>query len=556
MRVHIAKALAIGVFVLASVATRAQAQSDEGPPVQSSEHHLHVLSFTSPAVDGVDVLVLREGQVTIEHKQWRPIDEFEARVVNRIPRDTQYQIVVRKRQGRPNVSVIQQPCESNRYELRVLIDDPWAGAAPLSFDLYARPIDQPRHPYNVLLITIDTLRADRLGCYGYTRPTSPNLDAFARQCVLFTQMFSTSSFTPPAHASLFTSRYVGDHGVLTWNALSDEHKTLAEVLAGYGYRTGASINLHMLSRQNLGQGFQWRREGGRDGRAIVTDGLDFIRRPSDQPFFLWLHLYDVHRPYGRTPNWTERFNQHGRPGVGDREDHYNLTAQEVRERGLSEQDLQYIVDRYDAGVAYADAQLAPLLAELSTPQRIGDTLIVITSDHGESLRDHPEQLFTHDPFLYAAVTRVPMLIRHPGQRGGGQTSNALTSLIDVAPTILNVTGIPQPSCFRGLSLTRLPGAEPLPRAIVFMECWGHERLSAARTANWLVIRDIPRQSTSFFDLPNDPRELNPLALPQVASPRQLEQRLEAFIHRAGVADEPPTLDEDSLQELRSLGYID
>ncbi len=272
-------ALAAPVMLLTTGATRARQAVERAPGTGET----HLLSFRAEAVDGVEDLVLRDGRATVEHRQWQPIRGLEIAVRALLP-EGDVQVVVRARDGRPRVWVLQQPREENGRELRVRIDDgPASGAAPLSFELWALPWSGAARPCDVLVITIDSLRPDHLGSYGYQRATSPNLDAFARGSVRFTQAFSTSSFTPPAQASLLTSRQVGDHGLLTWNPLPDEQVSLAEVLAEHGFRTGASVNLSLLTQQNLGQGFEWQREGGREARAIVDDALEFVRADDGRP---------------------------------------------------------------------------------------------------------------------------------------------------------------------------------------------------------------------------------------------------------------------------------
>ncbi len=523
------------------------------------KEEIHLLSFAADAVDGVDVLILKDGVVAIEHRQWRPIEGLRTEVVAPLPPAGEFRVVVRNRVGRPRVDVIEQPLSDERV-VRVRIDDgPSAGAAPLTFDLYALPARRAPNPSNVLVVTIDSLRADRLGCYGYARPTSPNLDRFAKQCVRFEHAFSTSSFTPPSHASLLTSRYVSDHGLYTWNRLDPRQVTLAEVLAVHDYRTGASVNLALLSDQNLGQGFGWRREGARDARAIVSEALEFIRAGRDQPFFVWLHLYDVHRPYGRTGSFTSTFAAAARPGVGDVEQHYNLTPGAAEERGLGEDDLHYIIDRYDAGIRYVDAELEPLLAELSTRERRADTLVVITADHGESLLDHEKRSFTHDPFLYTAVTRVPLFIRYPdgvGGAGAGTTRDHLVSLIDVAPTILGVLGIAPPPTFDGVDLRQLEDGRGGPRGEVFMECYGWETLKAARTRERLIVRDMTQKQTRFFDVVADPGELRGVAQAPDPGARALLDRLIEFATRRPEGEGPPALDPDVIRRLKELGYIE
>lgn len=547
----------VGMLVLAGLVAVAAAQDKAGDDKAAApKREIHILSFESPAVDGIDQLVLKGADATIEHQRWKEIKDPKIRVVGAFPRQAGFRATVRNYKGRAEVSVLIQPTAENDYELRVFIDDSWYdGAAALSFDVYAIPDIKPKHAYNVLIVTIDTLRPDRLGCYGYERPTSPNLDAFAKQCVRFTQAYSTSSFTPPAHASLFTSRYVINHGLLTWNGLPEDQLTLAEVMREHGYRTGASANLHMLTRQNLGQGFTFKKEDTyRDGREVVSDGLQLIREAKREPFFVWLHFYDVHRPYGRVPGWTTMFTGEPRPGIGDEQRHYNLRPRAVRQRGLSPEDLKYIENRYDAGIAYIDAQLAPLLAELATPDRLKDTLIIITSDHGENLLEHEERFFAHDPFLNTVVTGVPLLIRFPEGRGAGQVRDGLVSLIDVAPTVLDTIGLPKPDAFEGESLLPLATNDAWARTELYMECWGVQERKAARTAERLIIHDLKINRTSFYDLAADAGELKPGASAADDADERLHAALIEFMKREGPYPAPPKTDPEVLRELRSLGY--
>ena len=519
-----------------------------------------LLTFRAEAVDGVDELVLAGKEARVEQREYQPIEGLAIDVAGAVP-EGDVRVVVRKRDGRARVAVVGQPDEANDREVRVRIDDgPESGAAPLSFELWAvsgalpAPLPVPR-PLDVVVITIDSLRPDHLGCYGYARPTSPSLDALAKSAVRFDRAFSSSSFTPPSHATLLTSRHVGDHGLLTWNAMPDEQLSLAEVLAAHGYRTGASVAIDMLSGQNLGQGFDWRREGWREARRIVDDALEFLRDDDPRPAFLWLHLYDVHRPYGGPRGWRERFAAEARPGIGDVEDHYNLLPDDVRARSLGEADLRHVADRYDAGIGYADAQLAPLLAELSTPQRLAKTLLVVTADHGESLLDHPERLFSHDPFLFTAVTRIPLLVRFPGAEGGGTARGDLTGLIDVAPTVLEELGIAAPATFQGRALLRSgERRDEAPREI-YHECWGWERLAAIRTQDWLVVRDVETAAVTAYDLAKDPRERVPLAARQGTEAGKLAEKLREFAMRSAPAGNPP-LDEELRKRLEALGYTD
>ncbi|MDP7349205.1 MAG: sulfatase, partial [Phycisphaeraceae bacterium] len=360
----------------------------------------------------------------------------------------------------------------------------------------------------------------------------------------YNNAYSTSSFTPPAHASLFTSRYVGNHGLITWNRLPEDQLTLAEVMSGHGYVSAARVNLQMLSQQGLYQGFKYQREHTSveeyvvDGRLIVDDALDLLNMDMAGPFIMWLHFYDVHSPYGRQTEWTKRFVETTRPGIGDTIKHYRLTPTEtsyghnLEESGLTEADLDYIAARYDGGVAYVDFTLKRLFQALNTPQHLSDTMVVVTSDHGENLLERESCRFAHDPFLQSTVTRVPLLIRYPGLPGAGQSSDALVSLIDVAPTVLDVAGLPAPPTFTGTSLVPLlAGESHWSRQELYMECWGNYERKAVRSDRHLIIHDVKTNMTQLYDLAADPREMHPLTDTQDPDMVELYKKLVRFNQR-------------------------
>jgi hypothetical protein len=514
-----------------------------------------LVRFRAEAVDGVDELVVKGRKANIRHLEWEPIRGLDVDVVAAPPESDALRIVVRAKSGRAAVTVVESPSRANDGKLCVRIDDgSQGGAAPLAFELWAVPKETSGHALDVVLITIDSLRPDHLGCYGFERATSPNIDAFARGAVRFTNAFSTSSFTPPSHASLLTSRAVGDHNLLTWNELPEEQVTLPEVLVARGWRTGASVNLALLSGHGLGQGVEWQREGEREARTIVGDALEFLRSGDDRPFFLWLHLYDVHRPYGRVPGWSDRFAA-ARAGIGDGEGDYGLKPEKVRERGLTVEDLTWIADRYDAGIAYADAQLGPLLAELATPAHASRTMVVITADHGENLLEHPECFFAHDPFLFSAVGRVPLLILYPDGLGAGEVRGDPVSLIDVAPTVLATLGLGAPPTFNGRSLRELETGARWPERELYQECWGWERLAGVRTGHWFVLRDLERKTVELYDLREDPDEQRALDPAKAREANVLVKKLDAFAERRPVDETLPKLDPELLKRLKELGYV-
>lgn len=349
---------------------------------------------------------------------------------------------------------------------------------------------------NVVVVTCDSLRADRLSLYGYSRPTSPNLDALARESVVFDRFFANSSFTPPSHASILTGRYVPSHGVAGWSdRLSPDAPTIAEMLGsrGLGYRTGAFTNLDNFEGLQLTRGFDHVRvETAFPGDELNRDFFSWLDGAGkDGPrFCAWLHYWDPHRPYGfRDWHWLDpspkndeekravaaldpaarevyqrRWRSSRRPAlsfheerfgtgdvrVGRKEAHYDRKKEsrsrpvEIVEgappRLLTADDDRFIADRYDGGVLYVDAWLRALVVGLRERGLLDNTILVVTSDHGESFTERDDEYFTHDPHLYDEVTRIPLLIRFPGGRHGGTRVAALGESIDLVPTILDVLG--------------------------------------------------------------------------------------------------------------------
>lgn len=400
---------------------------------------------------------------------------------------------------------------------------------------------------NVVLITIDSLRYDRTGFDGYTaRDLTPNLDAFAGGAVRYEAAYATASSTAASHASMMTSQYVSQHGVLTWNELPDSAITVADVLESRGYETYADVNLSLLSKQNLGQGFDHRREGQRDGSQIVERAVRFVEKPHDTAYFMWLHLYDVHRPYGgKSCETALRYAKREDCEIGADNDHYNIylagaddpvCIHSTADRGLDAADVELIEDRYDAGIRYTDEILAPLLEVLSADPRLEDTLVIVTADHGETLRDHPECMFTHDPIVEPAVTHVPLLVRYPRGRAGGTSDARLASLVDLGPTIVAAAGLQAPPTFVGRDLR---AAAPENR-VVYSEAWTWKKSRAARTLTTQVIEDPVNHVHRWIGDSDDDHA-------------RLLQALDELGQAQTVT---PELDDDTMKQLESLGYLE
>ena len=302
---------------------------------------------------------------------------------------------------------------------------------------------------SVVLITIDTLRADHLGCYGYSRPTSPHIDRLARQGILFEKASTSLPRTTQSIASILSGRYPKSHGARgLFSSVSQTNVMLAEILKDAGYATAAFVsNVFLQPGQGFEQGFdRYDNPEGRwdgDSAAEVTSAalLWLERRPAGKPFFLWVHYLDPHWTYAPGPPFDRAFDT-------DFEGPFTLYAdldarrltkgQVIFENRLAPRQVKHLVALYDGEIAQVDAALAPLLETVRAGPR--PTLIVLTSDHGESLGEH-NYYFAHGEYLYEPGLRIPLLISWPGRIPSGVSSGALAQNIDIAPTILGLLGI-------------------------------------------------------------------------------------------------------------------
>ena len=304
-------------------------------------------------------------------------------------------------------------------------------------------------PPNVLLISIDSLRADHLGCYGYERDTSPNMDRLAREGVLFTQCSSSSSWTLPAHASLFTGLPISSHGCTAAASLAEPRHTLAEAMRDGGYRTaGFWSGPYLHPRFGLNQGFEqyvncasFDFEGkqldvNKQSHADITNPkiLEeverwFASRPPG-PFFMFVHMWDVHFDYIPPAPYDTQFS-------ADYDGPVDGTP--PRER-LEGQDLEQLIALYDGEIAWTDHHVGRLLELLAEQGVDEDTLVIVTSDHGEEFYEHGE--FGHRKTLFEESIAVPLLIRYPRSLPAGLKVETATSLMDLAPTILDAADLP------------------------------------------------------------------------------------------------------------------
>jgi tetratricopeptide (TPR) repeat protein len=384
-----------------------------------------------------------------------------------------------------------------------------------------------------VLVTIDTLRADHVGCYGAEWASTPTLDGLARRGVRFTTAISPAPLTLPSHATLFTALDPPEHGVRANGAfrLEEGVPTLAERFESAGFATAAFVSAFVLDRRfGLARGFAHYDDAlgvqneeigvaSRPGGASVDAALAWLESAPER-FFLWLHLYDPHAPY--EPPEPHRTRQLGRP--------------------------------YDGEIAYADAELGRLLAALDARFPDGRTLVAVTADHGESLGEHGEP--THAFSVYDATQRVPLLLAGPGVPQGA-VDERLVRLADLAPTLLALTGLPPLAGASGASLLPAPDGPDAEPRVAWVETLatqidlGWSPLLGVRTREHKYVR-APRPE--LYELASDPGETRNLAAENEALVARLDALVEA---RAARQKAVPNLgvDPETAQRLEALGYL-
>jgi arylsulfatase A-like enzyme len=323
----------------------------------------------------------------------------------------------------------------------------------------------------VVLVSVDTLRADHLGCYGYPSPTSPFVDSLARKGVVFEKAFAQTSWTLPSHMSILTSRYPHSHQVQTLrDALPESVMTLAEVLQNEGYFTSAFVSWVFVGKQfGFGQGFEQfeelvpPRDRVDEGSRHTIKASDFVDRvlswaPSDpsQPFFLFLHLMDPHTHYAPPIAHARLFDPELNQTDSGTYDSLKKFIKGLSPESLSinEQELRRVAALYDGEIHYVDSQLKRLFRFLQSRGLLENTLVVFTSDHGEEFNDHGS-MEGHGWTLYDEVIRIPLIMRFPENQHGGKRVSSLVQSIDIAPTVLSYVGIDPPAEFEGRNLLPL-----------------------------------------------------------------------------------------------------
>jgi len=404
-------------------------------------------------------------------------------------------------------------------------------------------------PRNLVLITIDTLRADHLGCYGNQTIQTPAIDTLASQGILFRQAFSPVPLTLPAHASILTGLYPPVHGLQDngYFILDDRYNTLAEILKEQGYTTAAVVASFVLnSRFGLAQGFDFYEDNiapdpnrsdpfryERKGDEVLRLAKDWLKQKGGTKFFLWLHFYDPHDPYEPPEPYRSSYAQ----------------------------------EPYGGEIAYTDSCIGQLLAILDELKLRDNTLLVITSDHGEGLGEHGEK--THGVFIYDTTLHVPLIISHPRLDLRSTSLDFLVRTIDILPTTLGLLGLAEPGRSYGQGVNLLPwitdDKKPSPNLQLYAESlytklnFDWASLTGVRTSEFKYIR---APQPELYRIGSDLKELHNLLLeePKLASGwekelQEMEKGFAAVRSAQGGARAKVVADQEIRRRLESLGYL-
>jgi len=462
--------------------------------------------------------------------------------------------------------------------------------------------DPPRRP-SILLISIDTLRADHVGCYGYSPydvPVTPAIDALAGEGVRFTEYYAARAQTSPSLCSMLVGKYPSSHGVRdNGMRFAEGQRTLAERLGELGYRTAAFVSRiptgtgghpargsHLLEDGGLRADGSTVNDHHESDEIVLQRAIEWLKSPSSipgAPFFVWVHFYGVHKPYSPPPPYDTLFTGSYRgtlfPGKGEsRSRRWHLVEKAIDQAALtrtplSEADHRFVLGLYDGGVRAVDERVGRLLAALAALSLDKETLVVLTADHGEELGDH-QAYYYHGNSVYGSALHIPLVLRWPGVLAPGTTFEHLTQNVDLVPTLLDWLHVAIPADIEGVSLVPWLGASPPaeePRRFAYVE-W-QDLLWGVRTPEYHYVMNpsgVWLRKSPFDTVPGDGFRIDCAELYHLWSDPSEQQNVVAFrpeiaaevraaaaAHRArpAAATTWEGAEEDSLAELSALGYV-
>jgi arylsulfatase A-like enzyme len=439
-----------------------------------------------------------------------------------------------------------------------------------------RLFNSPSGP-NVILIVPDALRADHLGCYGYSRPTSPQIDKFAADALFFEKAMSNSPWTKPSIGSVLTSMYPHEHKAFSWmDNLPDESLTLAEVFRNRNYRTFAiQTNPSITEKHNFKQGFEHYRELVLEKGEVVTSSFNaWLKKHKKKPFFAYLHYMDTHVPYNAPQEFSQIF--------GLKEDSLftpgEFKTMDVRllgEIGLARNDKQNLVDLYDAALKYFDSSFAEIVDNLKKLGILNKTIIILTSDHGEEFWDHDG--FAHGHTVYNELLHVPLIIGYSAHLPKRHIESYV-QLLDLFPTIASLAGIKVDSELRGRDLVPAALANKKTNEEILFEgiLFGSEKKAILKDG-WKLIEDTGKRNRGNFHLlgditkyryPEDEKGFELYNINRDFSEKHnlindyaylaADLKKQLFVFRMSLPDfkqQRKTKLKEKLDDLKSLGYI-
>lgn len=423
---------------------------------------------------------------------------------------------------------------------------------------------------NIILISLDTLRADHLGIYGYHRNTSPSIDAFAKESIVFQNAVVQSPWTLPSHMSIMTSLYPSFHrvsGKITY--LADEHVTLAELLREGGYRTAAFTDGGWMRPVfGFNQGFEIYNSRKVGIVRILPKVKKWLDKNKSNPFFLFIHCYDIHAPYATyKPPYNRIFHDftytgHLIPSVK------NLKAARKNELKVNDEDLRHFIALYDGGIRYTDEKIGEFLSYLRDSGLEDQSLIIITSDHGEEFKEHGS--FDHWQLYYRPNLQVPLIMRIPNYPKKEIRIKELVQSIDLLPTILEIVGLPSHPKAQGRSLLPLIKRYKnfLNRSLwhVFHPFKEDSHISFAEqplshnysiiTDGYQMIYNLKSHSIQLFNLKADPLAKSNIAKNHDDISERLSTQIrEVYSVIPSYKESTITIDEETREQLKALGYL-
>lgn len=424
---------------------------------------------------------------------------------------------------------------------------------------------------NLVILTIDTLRADHIGCYGYHRDTSPNIDRLASEGIRFDQVYAQRGLTWPSLTSIMTALYPKTHGIRANQLpLNPEVITLAEILKNEGYKTGAFLANYFFASN---RGFDIKKGGeiGDLDKQVTRHALDWLSgiNPENDRFFLWLHQKNPHMPHEPPEPFTNMFDSTYTGTIDG--SWIKVDSLYLNQMDLSERDFEHLVALYDAEIRSSDAYLQKILNKLRKMGVEDNTLVVFASDHGEELYEH-NKYFYHSCSIYDSVLRIPLVFKFPGVLPENKVVESQVESIDIIPTVLDLMKMPLRDDFEGRSLMPyLFGNGVDESRQVFAERTAS--ILATRTPQWKYIYNPDeyhpdcvsrRYSNGFpyyigaeelYDIQNDPGETSNLAeqFPEIA--RDLRAQILQWVSTNKKTHKEIELTEEAKERLRALGYM-